>query len=295
VWTGGADAPPVFVPAGTWRVTAELDRARAEQQVNVTAGAMVDTALVLGAGKLRVKANDRDGGPAIERVTFRITEDDADSPDGRREVARSTAPEPEFTLSAGTYYVTARHGQAEVRERVLVNAGDEVTRTLTLALGRLGLQSRIAGASTVLDSGVTYTIDRLDSAQDPIRTRSAAAKLELPAGQYRVVSQLGGQNVRVARDLDVKAGVQLNLIFDHVAANIQLKVAGAGARTAAGDVSWDVRDAQDRSVWQTVQSEPRAFLAAGRYKITAESRDRRGSIDVEIKGGEARTIEVPID
>jgi hypothetical protein len=27
VWSGGADAPPVILPAGTWRISAELDRA----------------------------------------------------------------------------------------------------------------------------------------------------------------------------------------------------------------------------------------------------------------------------
>ena len=295
VWTGGADAPPVFLPIGTWRVSGELDRARAERNIIVTAGAMIDIPLALGAGRLRVKAADRDGGAALDRVTFRITEDDADSPDGRREVARSAALEPEFTLSAGTYYLTARYGQAEVRERVLVNAGDDVSRTLILPLGRLGLQSRLAGSNTMIDSDVVYRIERLDARQDAIRTARPSPILRLPAGRYRVESQLGGQNARVTREVEIKAGTPATLILDHTAANIQLKVGGQPARQAAGEILWDVRDAQDRSIWQTVQAEPRAFLSPGRYKILAESRDRRGRAEIEVKGGEVRVFEVTLE
>ncbi len=294
VWTGGADAPPVFLPVGTWRVSAELDRAKSERQVMVIPGAMIDATLAFGAGRLRVRASERDGGPALEHVTFRITEDDADSPDGRREVARSTATEPEFTLGAGTYYLSARHGQAEVRERVLVNAGDDVSRTLTLALARLNLQSKLAGSAAVLDTAIAYRVDRLDAKQDTIRVSSAAAKLELPAGRYRIESLLGTQNARITREVELKTGGGANLAFEHLAASIQLK-ASTALGLAASDLLWNIRDAQDRSVWQSLQPTPRAYLAAGRYKIIAESRDRRGHADIELKGGEVRVVEVQLE
>lgn len=294
VWTGGADAPPVFLPVGTWRITAEHDRARSERQVMVIPGAMIDAVLTFGAGRLKVRASERDGGPPLDRVTFRVTEDDADSPDGRREVARSTASEPEFTLAAGTYHISARQGQAEVRERVLVNAGDDVARTLTLALGRLNLQSRLAGAGLPLEANVAYRVDRLDTSQEAIRVGNATSRLELPTGRYRVESQLGAQNARITREVEIKAGAVANMAFEHLAANLQLKAAGpAGA--AIADVTWTIRDGQDRGVWQSLQAQPRAWLAAGRYKITAESRDRRGQADVEVKGGEARVIDIQLE
>ncbi len=295
VWTGGADAPPVFLPIGNYRVSGMFDRAKAERNIVVTPGAMIDLPLALGAGRLRVKAVDKDAGPALDRVTFRVTEDDADSADGRREVARSAAAEPEFTLSAGTYYLTARYGQVELRERVLVNAGDDVVRTLLLPISRLALQSRLAGSAAVLDSNVSYRIERLDAKQDAIQTLRAAPKLEMPAGRYRIESQLGGQNARVTREIEIKPGVPATLVLDHTAANIQLKVGGDGARSPLGDVAWDVRDAQDRSVWQTVQAEPRAFLNPGRYKVVAESRSRRGRAEIEVKAGEVRVVEVTME
>lgn len=294
VWSGGADAPPVFLPVGTWRVTAELDRARVERLVTITPGALIDAGLIFGAGRLRAKATDRDGGQPLERVTFRVTEDDADSPDGRREVARSAAVEPEFTLAAGTYYLSARQGQAEVRERVLVNAGDDVSRTLVLPLGRLTLQSRLAGAATLLQANVGYHIERTDMPQEPIASSSPTARIELPAGRYRVESVLGGLNARVSREIDIRAGASTPLSFDHLAGTLQMKTAGGRVPTA-GEVLWIIRDDQDKTVWQSLQTDPRAYLAPGRYKITAESRDRRGVAEIEVKSGAIQSVEIPLE
>jgi Ca-activated chloride channel family protein len=255
---------------------------------------MIDANLTFGAGRLKVKASDRDGGATLDRVTIRVTEDDADSPDGRREVARSTATEPEFTLSAGTYYISARQGQAEVRERVLVNAGDDVARTLILAQGRLSLQSRLAGASTPIDNNIAYRIERIDRPQEVVNVRTATARVDLPAGRYRVESRLGGQNARISREIDIRAGAPASMAFEHLAASVQLKLATI-LSAGSGDVLWNIRDAQDRSIWQSMQAQPRAYLSAGRYKIIAESRDRRGRAEIEVKSGDTRVIEVQLE
>lgn len=294
VWTGGSDSPPVFLPTGNWRVVAEAGKMRAERQVTISPGAMLDEQLAFGAGRLRLKAVDREGGQALERVTFRISEDDADSPDGRREVARSTAPEPDFILVPGTYYVTASQGASITRERVLVNSGDEVERTLVLPVGRLALQSKFAGAASLLQANVSYRLERLDQTQEPLRVNTPSARIELPAGRYRVESTLGAQNARIVREIDLKAGATSTLSFDHVASTVQLKLA-AGRATSTGEVMWSVRDTQDRTIWQSLQTGPRAYLLPGRYRIVAETRDRRGVAEIEVKTGEVKVIEVPLE
>lgn len=293
VWSGGADAPPVFLPVGTWRIRADLDHVQTERDVTVTAGALIDTSLILGAGRLKLKVIDKEGGTSPAQVVYRITEDDSDSATGRREVARSTALEPEFTLPAGTYYVSARHGAAEARDRVLVNAGDNVARTLVLNMGKLAVQSRFAGASSPLQSNVVYRIERLDAAQDAMRLSLPVARLELPAGRYKVESSLGNQNARVAREIDVKPGTVTNLSFEHLAATVQLRINGRAP--VPGEVSWTIRDGQDRNLWQSQQAEPRAFLMPGRYRILAELRDRRGVAEIDVKSGEMRVIEIQLE
>ena len=54
-------------------------------------------------------------------------------------MARSAAAQAEFALPPGTYYVIARQGSVEARERLEIGSGDVVRRTLSAATGRLGL------------------------------------------------------------------------------------------------------------------------------------------------------------
>jgi hypothetical protein len=92
----------------------------------------------MNVGRLQL-ATSREGAAPAESVLFIVMEDDP--PRERREVARSAASQAEFVLPPGTYYVIARQGEAEARERLEIGSGDVVRRTLTAATGRLGLLS----------------------------------------------------------------------------------------------------------------------------------------------------------
>lgn len=129
----------VLLSPGHYRVTAELGLIRAEQAVSIAEGRQTPVDVVMNAGRLQLTAAARDGTGAAEPTLFIVMEDDP--PRGRREVARSAASQAEFVLPPGTYYVVARQGEAEVRERLEIGSGDVVRRTLSAATGRLGLLS----------------------------------------------------------------------------------------------------------------------------------------------------------
>jgi Ca-activated chloride channel homolog len=312
IWPDAYAREAVLLPPGTWRVVSEIGAARTEQVVTVAAGQVTDLGPAFAVGHLRLRAVDREGGQTAQHVSFRIWEDDPESPKGRREVARSAAAEPVFTLPPGTYFVVARQGSAEVRERVLLNGGDDVARTFILGLGRLTMQSRLQGHSGSLSADpITYRVLRLDppttataaavvngseqAESGPIevaRTGAPTATLDLAAGRYRIESQLGGQNARATRTVEIKAGATQAVTIDYSAARVHLRLVGNAARTATSDLYWDIRDNTDNSVWRTVQAEPRAFLAAGRYKLRIETRERRYDTTFEVKAGENLNLDL---
>ena len=96
------------------------------------------------------------------QLVFSVVEDDPDAPKGRREVARSAARQADFVLPPGTYYVVARHGSVEARERLAVGPGDVVRRTLTLPAGRLALATKPVGAAQAPSELISYRVERLD-------------------------------------------------------------------------------------------------------------------------------------
>ena len=285
----------LMLPAGRYLVRVEQGLVRAERSVVVPAGSQGRIDVPLNAARLLVSAAGHDGSASAEAVVFSVVEDDPDAPKGRREVARSAARQADFVLPPGTYYVVARQGGAEARERLAVGPGDVVRRTLNVAAGRLALATKPAGAAPAPGELVSYRVERLDSVPpEVIATSRAAPVLVLPGGRYRVEGRYGAMNARTVRDIEVKAGQTQQLTLEHQAAALKLRLVANGAPVLA-DVLWDIRDEAGATVWTTGQPEPSATLQAGRYSVRAETRDKRYDRAIELRAGESRLVELAAD
>jgi Ca-activated chloride channel homolog len=283
------------LPAGRYLVRVEQGLVRADRSVVVPAGSQGVVDVPLNAARLQLSAAGKEVGEAGEALIFSVAEDDADAPSGRREVARSAARQADFVLAPGTYYVIARLGMIEARESLAVGPGDVVKRTLSVAAGRLALTTKPIGPGASLAEPVAYRVERLDGPpQDAITTSRPAPVLLLLGGRYRVEGRYGVINARVVREIEVKAGQTQQLALEHQVANLKLRLMGSGGAPVA-DVFWDVKDEKGATVWTTGQSEPSAVLQAGRYRVRAESRDKRYERAVELRAGDARVIELAAD
>jgi Ca-activated chloride channel family protein len=278
----------MLLPPGRYRIVAELGLVRAERTIAVTEGRPTQVDLALSIGRLLLTAAARDAGaPPDAAPLFIVMEDDP--PRGRREVARSAASQAEFILPPGAYYIVARQGGAEARERVEVSSGDVVRRTLGAAVGRLALSS--SSPIPLAANLVSYTIKRLDDPdQDTIWTSQPAPLLSLPAGRYRIEGRYGLTNLATTRDVEIKAGQSLQLPIEHPAATLRVRLTASGAGPA--DVAWEVRDESDRVVWASSQSEDAAVLQAGRYRVSAYTASKQPDRTVELRAGDAKVVEV---
>jgi Ca-activated chloride channel family protein len=282
----------VMLPAGRYLVRVEQGLVRSERSIVVPAGSQGRIDVPLNAARLLLSAAGTDSSALADAVVFSVVEDDPDAPKGRREVARSATRQADFVLPPGTYYVVARQGSVEVRERLAVGPGDVVRRTLNVAGGRLALATKPVGATQALSELVSYRVERLDSFPPEVITTSRAAPvLVLPGGRYRVQGRYGAMNARTVRDVEVKAGQAQQLTLEHQAAALKLRLLANGAPVQA-EVSWDIRDEAGATVWTTGQSEPSATLQAGRYSVRAETRDKRYDRAIELRTGESRLVEL---
>jgi Ca-activated chloride channel family protein len=296
LWLGTVAAAEVIVPAGTYKIVVQDRQFRTEKLIAVPSGSQGTPLIAQTAGRIRLQARDSAGGVPSGIVLLSVLEDDPTDPTGRREIARTAANRAEFSLPAGTYHIVARKGAAEVRELVALRPGEDVTKTLTLGMARLALSVRLAASSEPISEQVAFRIARLDEpAREIARADEAATEVELPPGRYRVENRIGTQNAVVYRDVELKAGVDQSIAFDQAAAVIRLKLTSAPGGATIPDVSWEVRDSTDETVWRATESEPRGILAAGRYKVRAETRDKRLEKMVDIKAGEAKTLEFTIE
>lgn len=294
VWIGPIDNDPLVLPPGTYRVSVEDGLTTRARVVAAALGELAEIEMPLGAGRLVLRAVDREGGAEIDRVVFIVTEDDPETAQGRREVARSAAGAADFTLPAGTYYVAARRGAIEVRDRVLVGAGESVARTMALGLGRVALSARLEGGGTAGSEPVLFRVLAAEAGGREVeRAAGPTALVELPAGRYRVESLIGRQNATVLREIEVRAGSELRVAIDHPAASVRFRLAEAVGPSA--EAFWEIRDARDRLVWRTAQAEPSALLAAGRYKVRVQVRDRQLERQFDVRAGAGRTLDVTVE
>jgi Ca-activated chloride channel family protein len=296
LWIGREAQPEVVLPAGEYSVVAENGLARQEQNVTVAPATGTTFDATLATGRLELSATRGSaagqGEPMTDGVTFIVYEDDPDAPLGRREVTRSAAPSPAFTLPARTYYVTARSSGAEAREQIAIGAGDVVKRTLPLALAHLSLSATLDGVAAPDSLPVAFSVVQLDGEPHEVaRTAAREPQLDLSAGHYRLEATVGATNVKSATEIVLSPGQSQKVALKLEAGNVTLKRAD-GEAAGIGDVYWEIKDKDRRTVLRTSQPQPTALLAPGRYIVTSETRDRPLQSAIDVKAGENRTIEI---
>lgn len=291
-WMMRGGSGDVVLPPGTYQVTASDGLVQQRQQVSLSAGNDTDLRFALGSGHLELTASLREDGDPMEAASFIVSEDDPDSPDGRREIGRSNATVAEFTLPAGTYYVAARAGEGETRQRVAVGAGDSLKRTLVVPVARLKISSLVAGQPAADGMGLNYRITSLDEEpREVARSVMPDLDLMLKAGRYRISANLGTLNVKAVQEVVLEAGKPAEVSLNLEAAEVSLKPPpGMGAM--AGETFWEIKDGAGKAVWHTSIAEPKAVLAPGRYTVKLETRDKRLEAAFDVRSGERRAVQL---
>ena len=282
----------LVIPAGSYVIRVEHGLAAKDFAVQATAGARVPIDTTLGAGRLQLWAEAQEGGELQDGALFTISEDDPNSPQGRREIARSVASRPEFIVPSGTYYVTAQLGPTAVRQRVAVSTGDTVKRGIVLGVAKLQVAIDVSTGKAELP--LLTRVTRIDGGEAREIARGTGRKPEftLPAGRYRVEAQAGEQNARVAGEVEIKPGRNLQMAMRIDAGQIALRAVESPGGFAFADAFWEIQDGKGTVVWRTSQPEPRAVLAPGRYVVRSEVRTRRIERTVDVAAGEVRTVEI---
>lgn len=288
-------AVPAILSPGAYTVTVTDGNVRNSKSVKLSAGDDATLAFALGAGRIELSAGFGEDGGAIDDVVFSISEDDPDSPDGRREIARSRAPSPSFTLPAGTYYASARSGDGEVHERIAVGAGDIVNRTLVLPLVTVKVSAAIGGEPASSNDGITYRVTALDGERrEIVRSVLPNLTLSLLPGRYHIAAHLDAHHLKAAEEVAIEPGKAADIVLKFDAAEIDLRP-GPGAAAAGGDVFWEITDDRGTPVWRSLSTEAKAYLAPGRYSVHLDSRGRSASAAFEVKAGERKVVEVGLN
>ncbi|MFA5958113.1 VWA domain-containing protein [Hyphomicrobium sp.] len=284
-------AVDLYLAPGDYRVTVVDGAARSSETLSLAAGNDKTLDLALATGRLDVSATNAGGG-AIADVLYTVEADDPESPDGRREVARSRSPQASFTLPEGTYYLGASSGDGSVSKRIAVRAGQTVAETLAVVLVPVKISALVAGAPAKADDNIFYRVDRIDGDRVSVaRAIGPALALDLSPGRYRVTASLAAAHLTASKDVVFETGKPAKTVIEIASGQVSFTPA-ANAAPSFGDIYWEVADANGMPIWRATGAASTAILAPGQYTVRFDARDSHGQAAFEVQSGQSQKLEI---
>ncbi|WP_024275931.1 VWA domain-containing protein [Hyphomicrobium sp. 802] len=285
------DTVDLYLQPAEYGVTAVDGAARSSQTINLAAGDDKRLDVALSTGRLDLSATGANGG-AIQDVLYTVETDDPESPDGRREVARSRSPQASFVLPEGTYYIGANAGNGITSKRVAIGAGQTVTETLAIALVPVKVTALVAGVPAKPDDNIFYRVDRIDGDRVSIaRTIGPALDLSLSPGRYRISASLATAHLSASKEVTLDAGKPAKAVIDIASGQVNF-VPTAAAVPAFGDLTWEVADENGMPIWRATGAQATAILAPGKYTVRFDARNSHGQAAFEVRAGQSQKLEI---
>lgn len=288
--TSGNQRNTFTLAAGKYYAIATHGKASVGQEVEVKAGERTDAVIVLAAGMLQVQVLATEGGkPKIEGTYVYIDETEVQA-NGKRKRITGAVPRKPFSLPAGTYFVTAKIGNATASREFEVTAGKLNQATIILGFGAMKATVVPAEGGKPLDKAF-ITIHELEKQLDGKRNRITSANqrktFKLSAGKYLVTAKL--DSALVTTEVEITAGKRIEPVI-----NLN---AGALSITGAGKIHVTIFAAEknlDGTRDRITSFRPRkpVMLPAGNYIVSGKQDGEVIEVEAEVKAGKLTEVKL---
>jgi hypothetical protein len=226
---------------------------------------------------------------------WRIYPDKPDNAGVFRMLREERAPAPIFVLPPGSYVVHASFGLATAVKKIQLRA-ETVRETFELAAGGARFEGRV-GDSKIPPGQVTFDLFRGSQFEGndrrPLASNVAATDVVLlPEGSYHVVSNYGNSNATVRSDIRVQSGKLTDVVVNHRAAVITLKLVAQAGGEALANTQWSVLTPGGDVVKEAIGAFPKVVLAEGEYSVVAKNDEKTFNGKFKVEPGVDREIEV---
>jgi hypothetical protein len=187
---------------------------------------------------------------------------------GGEAMFQSEAPQTRVLLPPGDYRIAIEYGFARFSRLVTLDPGRRLFLVFNLNTGAVRILSRIVLEPPV--PGFT-TAHRVFALSGPNRARLVAENarsgdlLRLPAGLYRIESELRPGNAVAEAEVAVKPGVLSAVEIDHQAGMVRLTL----PQHRLGSYAWQIKDADGTLAAEAHGPFIDAVLLPGRYQVRA--------------------------
>ena len=262
--------------------------------------AVVPAVPMVPAGQVALMVSARFGRepPNISgALHWRVYPDKPDANGVFRMLKEERAAAPIFVLPPGGYVVHVAFGLATAAKKVQLRS-ETVRETFEITAGGARFEGRV-GDSRIPPGQVTFDVFRGSQFESGAIDRRAYASnvtasdvVLLPEGSYYVVSNYGNSNATVRSDIRVQSGKLTDVVVNHRAAVITLKLVAASGGEALANTQWSVLTPGGDVVKEAIGAFPKVVLAEGEYSVVAKNDDKTFNGKFKVEPGVDREIEV---
>lgn len=283
------------IPPGDYIVVASLGAASVQQPVKIT-GEKQEIVVDLGAAVILPAARESDAAPLIATEVAWKLYDMTD-----KEVGYSYKPEPDFTVPAGSYRLTAQYGDAKGEARFDVKPGEKPKVVITLGSGTVEAEVRPSEGEPPAIDGVSWKVFAENSGDSLTYSYKGNPVFHLSAGTYRVTATIG--EATGESTVTVKAGEtsKLSLVLG-VGLLKPVAIFAPGAPKPTKDLSWQIFPAatdlagnRGEMVAYSYDLTPSFKLPAGKYFVKVTTGIAEASTEIEVKAGAALAPELNLN
>lgn len=262
------------------------------------APAAIPAVPMVPAGQVALMVSARFGKetPAIGGgLHWRIYPDKPDPGGVFRLLREERAAAPIFVLPPGGYVVHVSFGLATAAKKVQLRS-ETVRESFELVAGGARFEGRV-GDSRIPPGQITFEVYRGSQFEGgdkrPLASGIATTDvLLLPEGTYHVVSNYGDSNATVRSDIRVQSGKLTDVVVNHRAAVITLKLVNERGGEALANTQWSVLTPGGDVVKEATGAFPKVILAEGDYSVVARNEGKVYNGKFKVEPGFDREIEV---
>ena len=212
-----------------------------------------------------------------------------------RLIKEDKSASPTFVLPPGNYIVHASLGLASAAKAVQLRA-ETVRQVFEIPAGAIRLEGHVgdvripAGQISfdVFTGSQFNTTERRPIAQNVM----SGDVVLLPEGSYYIVSNYGDGNSVVRSDIRVQAAKLTDIVINHRAAVITLKLVNDPRGEALANTQWTVLTPGGDVIKESIGAFPRVVLAEGDYRVIARNEGKTFQRDFKVITGVDGEIEV---
>ncbi len=237
----------------------------------------------------------RDSQPIAAGLVWRIFPAKPDPSRPYAPIREDHSATPVFQLPPGDYVVHVSLGLASTVKQVSVRS-ESTHEVFDLPAGGIRMEGRVGDAR--IPSG-QITFDVYPGSQFDVGDRKPIAEgvltgevVVVPEGTYYIVSNYGDSNAQVRSDIRVQVGKLTDVVVNHHAAVMVLKLVNERGGEALANTEWTVLTPGGDVIKESTGAFPKVVLAEGEYRAIARNEGRTYEQAFKVTTGLDGEIEV---